>query len=58
MVGLSFLLIHFRYLGVDCHWVGLVLMYLSTGISLWSGWDYCFEFWKISKLRKIQSLAS
>jgi CDP-diacylglycerol--glycerol-3-phosphate 3-phosphatidyltransferase len=58
MVGLSFLLIHYVYLGVNCHWVGLVLMYVSTGISLWSGWDYCFEFWKISKLRKIQSLAS
>lgn len=52
MTGLSFLLIHYRYLEIDCHTVGLWLMYISTAISLWSGWSYCFEFWKVSKLRK------
>ena len=50
--GLSFLLIHYRYLDIDCHRVGLWLLYMSAGISLWSGWMYCYEFWKISKLRK------
>jgi CDP-diacylglycerol--glycerol-3-phosphate 3-phosphatidyltransferase len=52
MTALSFLLIHYEYQGIDCHTVGLWLMYLSTAISLWSGWDYCWEFSKMSRLRK------
>ena len=49
--GLSFLLIHYEYLDIRTHVVGLWLMYMSAAISLWSGWEYCFEFWKVSKLR-------
>jgi CDP-diacylglycerol---glycerol-3-phosphate 3-phosphatidyltransferase len=50
--GLSFLLINYRYLEIECHVVGLWLMYLSAFISIWSGWTYCFEFWKVSKMHK------
>ncbi|HVO30531.1 MAG TPA: CDP-diacylglycerol--glycerol-3-phosphate 3-phosphatidyltransferase [bacterium] len=53
MTGLSFLLIHYRYLEIECHTVGLWLMYISSAISLWSGWMYCWEFAKISRLRKV-----
>ena len=50
--GLSFMLIHYRYLDITCQTVGIWMMLLSTVISLYSGWMYCYEFWKISKLRK------
>lgn len=51
MTGLSFLLIHYEYLGIDTHTVGLWLMYISAAISLWSGWEYCWAFARMSKLR-------
>ncbi len=51
MVGLSFLLIHYEYLAIDCHVVGLWLMYVSSAISIGSGWDYCWEFAKMSRQR-------
>lgn len=57
MTGLSFLLIHHRYLGVDCHTVGLWLLYLSAAVSLWSGWQYCWEFSRMSRLREDPSAA-
>jgi CDP-diacylglycerol---glycerol-3-phosphate 3-phosphatidyltransferase len=50
-VGLSYLMIHDTYMGIDCHVVGLWLLTISAGISLWSGWEYCREFAKMSKLR-------
>ena len=49
-VGLSFLMIHARYLDIECHVVGLWLLTISAGISLWSGWEYVREFAKMSKL--------
>ena len=56
MCAIAFLLIHFEYLGIHAHDVGLWLLYVSAGISLYSGWSYCFEFWKVSRLRKMQAL--
>jgi CDP-diacylglycerol--glycerol-3-phosphate 3-phosphatidyltransferase len=52
MTGLSILMVHYKYAGIDAHTVGLWLMYLSAAVSLGSGWNYCFAFWKMSKLRK------
>ena len=56
MCAISFLLIHYEYLGIHAHDVGIWLLYVSAAISLWSGWSYCFEFWKVSRLRKMQAL--
>lgn len=50
-VGLSFLMIHDKYLDIDCHIVGLALLGISAAISLWSGWEYCWAFYKMSRLR-------
>ena len=51
MTGLSFLLIHYEYVGIDCHTVGLWLLLISAAVSVWSGWEYCREFAKMSRLR-------
>lgn len=40
------LLIHFQYFGVDFHVVGIVLLWMALGITLWSGIDYFVRFWK------------
>ncbi len=52
MTGLSFLLIHYEYLEIDTHVVGLWLMFISAWLSLKSGWEYCYEFWRMSRLRE------
>ena len=49
-VGLSFLMLHSRYLEIDTHLVGLWLLTISAAISLWSGWEYVREFAKMSRL--------
>ena len=51
MTGLSFLLVHYEYIGIDAHVVGMWLMYISAGVSFWSGWQYCIEFYRMSRLR-------
>lgn len=52
ITGLSFLLVHYEYWQIDAHVVGLWLLYLSSAVSLWSGWQYCWEFAKMSRLRQ------
>ena len=40
MFALHGLLLHYRFLGIDCHVVGMYFLWLSLVVSLWSGIEY------------------
>jgi CDP-diacylglycerol---glycerol-3-phosphate 3-phosphatidyltransferase len=52
LVGLTMLLLHFRYpmlglgINIDYNTAGLVVLYISLGVSLVSGLDYVLGFFK------------
>lgn len=43
--AISFLLLHYRILGFDCHSVGILLLWVSIGMSLVSGIEYGWRFY-------------
>ena len=47
MIAVGFLIIHFPTLGIPCHEVGTVLLWLATGISIWSGFHYFLAYYRI-----------
>jgi len=36
----GFLIIHYPTVGIPCHEVGVILLWISTAISFWSGYNY------------------
>ena len=40
MLAVGFLIIHYPTLGIPTHETGIVLLWLATGISIWSGFHY------------------
>jgi len=42
--AITCLLIHFPLLGLPVHEIGLLLLLVSTGLALWSGWNYLSAF--------------
>lgn len=44
------LLIHYPYFGVDLHAIGMVFLWLSLVMTIWSGADYFIRFRKLLKL--------
>ena len=43
-VALSGLCLHYSYLGVNFHVVGMVFLWAALVLTLWSGWDYFRQF--------------
>lgn len=43
--SISFLLLHYKIIGVDCHTVGMLLLWVSIGMSLVSGAEYGWRFY-------------
>ena len=43
--SISFLLLHYAYLGIDCHSVGILLLYVSILMSVVSGAEYGWGFY-------------
>jgi CDP-diacylglycerol---glycerol-3-phosphate 3-phosphatidyltransferase len=41
------LMIHYPFLGLDCHAIGMVLLWLALGFTVWSGVDYFIKFKRI-----------
>jgi len=39
------LCLHYEYLGVDLHAVGMVLLWIALGFTVWSGWSYFRDFY-------------
>jgi len=40
------LILHYRYLGIDFHLVGMSLMWIALLVTLGSGFDYFFKFYR------------
>jgi len=39
------LCLHYEYLGVDLHVVGMGLLWIALGFTVWSGWSYFRDFY-------------
>lgn len=44
-IALIGLLLHYEYLGIDFHLLGMVLLLIALIITLWSGVDYFYKFY-------------
>jgi CDP-diacylglycerol---glycerol-3-phosphate 3-phosphatidyltransferase len=40
------LMLHYRYLGIDFHILGMILLWVALVITLWSGIDYFGKFYR------------
>jgi len=47
VVAILALLLHYEYLGIDFHAVGMVFMWLAVVVTLWSGIMYFRKFWYV-----------
>jgi CDP-diacylglycerol--glycerol-3-phosphate 3-phosphatidyltransferase len=41
-----FLCLHYEYVRVDFHVVGMVFLWVALILTMWSGWDYFRGFYK------------
>ena len=46
MVAVGFLIIHYNTLGLPCHEIGVIMLWIATLISLWSGYKYIFSYFQ------------
>ena len=46
MLAVGFLIIHFKTIGLPCHEIGILILLVSTGISLWSGYKYIVSYFQ------------
>ena len=46
MVAVGFLIIHYNTIGLPCHEIGILMLWVSTGISLWSGYKYIVSYFQ------------
>jgi CDP-diacylglycerol---glycerol-3-phosphate 3-phosphatidyltransferase len=41
------LCLHYPYFNIDFHLVGMTLLWMALGLTIWSGWTYFKEFHKV-----------
>lgn len=41
------LLLHYQYMGIDFHAVGMMLLWIALALTAWSGFDYFNKFMKV-----------
>ena len=46
MVAVGFLIINYNTIGLPCHEIGIMMLWVATGISLWSGYKYIVSYFK------------
>lgn len=46
-VALVALCLHYSYLGVNLHLLGMVFLWVALILTLWSGWDYFRQFSRV-----------
>ena len=44
MLAVGFLIIHYKTIGLPCHEIGVMMLWIATGISLWSGYKYIVSY--------------
>jgi CDP-diacylglycerol--glycerol-3-phosphate 3-phosphatidyltransferase len=45
-LSLGGLMLHYEYLGINFHFLGMILLWISLAITLWSGIDYFWKFYQ------------
>jgi CDP-diacylglycerol---glycerol-3-phosphate 3-phosphatidyltransferase len=45
-LSLGALMLHYEYLGINFHILGAILLWIALVITLWSGFDYFYKFYK------------
>lgn len=45
VIAVSALIIHYPFLGLNAHAVGIAVLYIALLFTLWSGGDYFFQFY-------------
>jgi CDP-diacylglycerol--glycerol-3-phosphate 3-phosphatidyltransferase len=43
-IALGALCLHYPYLGIDFHYVGMIVLWAALVLTLWSGWNYFAQF--------------
>jgi len=46
MVAVGFLIIHYNTIGLPCHEIGIIMLWIATLISLWSGYKYIVSYFQ------------
>jgi CDP-diacylglycerol--glycerol-3-phosphate 3-phosphatidyltransferase len=44
--ALTGLMLHYQYLGIDFHLLGMILLWIALAVTLWSGIDYFWKFYQ------------
>ena len=45
-VALVGLMVHYQYLGINFHILGMILLWIALALTLWSGIDYLWKFYQ------------
>jgi Phosphatidylglycerophosphate synthase len=48
MFAVGFLIIHYPTFSIPCHEVGIILLWISIAVSLWSGFNYVVAYFRAS----------
>jgi CDP-diacylglycerol--glycerol-3-phosphate 3-phosphatidyltransferase len=51
-VALAFLCLHYEYWRINTQAVGMLLFWVAVVLTLWSGWDYFRQFYRVFSPRK------
>jgi CDP-diacylglycerol--glycerol-3-phosphate 3-phosphatidyltransferase len=54
-LALTGLTLHYEYLGINFHSLGMLLLWLALMITLWSGFDYFYKFYREYRKQGIKS---
>ncbi len=46
-IALIGLILHYEYLSIDFHFLGMILLVIALLITLWSGLDYFYKFYQV-----------
>jgi len=49
------LMLHYKYLGIDFHLLGTLILWVALVITLWSGFDYFNKFYRAHQKKGIQA---
>ena len=52
IVSVIALLVHYKFLGIDFHIVGMAFLWIALVLTLWSGVDYFVKFLRKATIRK------
>lgn len=55
VIAVSALLIHYPFLGLNAHAVGIVVLYVALVLTLWSGGDYFVRFYDQNIRRRMET---